>query len=159
MLQPWDYHWLFWTKMILTRNHFLTAFAAYLFGWNPMKIWWKVSILIGLWLADGGLYWCYLLKNTWKRDARLVGISIVLLRWGFCFLMLYESMKCHDSFYFVIWRLAFVGIKLMSYIWLSQLKNRTAIDWFRMCVKKYPNNVMLVNCANDAEWTYTKVGV
>ena len=61
-------HYLF--NMKLTRNTFLSALAVYLFGFNPLSGLVKLTILAGLWLADGGIYWLYLFKHTFLRDIR-----------------------------------------------------------------------------------------
>ena len=69
-------HYLF--NMKLTRNTFLSALAVYLFGFNPLSGLVKLTILAGLWLADGGIYWLYLFKHTFLRDIRYDNTNLFL---------------------------------------------------------------------------------
>merc|ERR1712226_1531618 len=65
--------------MKLSRNIFLSGLAVYLFGYNPLNRWLKLALLSGLWLADGGIRWCHLFKQTIFRDLRLAWKGIRLL--------------------------------------------------------------------------------
>ena len=144
--------------MKLTRNTFLSALAVYLFGFNPLSGLVKLTILAGLWLADGGIYWLYLFKHTFLRDIRYDRKIIKKLKFDFWIKIIIKycwsslcDLLCHH-------RLAHKGIKMLFYCkYVAKWYNWTVVSKFRESVEKYPHKVMLVNCASGEEWTYTQV--
>ena len=144
--------------MKLTRNTFLSALAVYLFGFNPLSGLLKLTILAGLWLADGGIYWLYLFKHTFLRDIRYEQKITKKLKFDFWIKIIIKNcqsrlcnLNCND-------RLAYKGIKLLFYCkYVAKWYNWTVVSKFRESAEKYPHKVMLVNCASGEEWTYTQV--
>ena len=90
------------------------------------------------------------------------GISTIILHRK-SYLLLFLNQSQNSSMYIIIrfyfyFRLAFKGLKLLfTCKHMVKFFDWTVISLFRRCVAKYPKNVMMVNAANDEEWTYTEV--
>lgn len=106
-----------------SRNAILFGLAAGLYFAPSLSCGTKWFIWLGLWLATGGHYICYLTYHTLGRDLRL------LKR----------------------------GIGILGYLAYYKHTDKNVIQVFRQVVKKYPKNIMLVNCGTGQEWSYTQV--
>jgi len=73
--------WYAETASMERRGAFLAASAAYaLFALAEVKWSFRLAVLVMAWLASGGVRWCWLLSQTWRRDFTLLyrGVQFLL---------------------------------------------------------------------------------